>query len=365
MFSPQTVFVLGAGASFDLGLPTGDDLRSELLVVLERRENEARFVHRTLNEAIHGLCVRHAGNDWVTRFWEYSSAAVRIRDALPMAVSIDNLLHTHRHDSLMIQLGKLAIATVILEKESSSHLSARKQIIRGDVQLAITNTPEMSKSWYLPLMRLLATGKTVDQITHIFDNIAFVVFNYDRCLEHFLVNALMNYFNVSDRVAINAVNHLTIIHPYGQVGHLKWQRDAENRVVSSFGNAEGKIVEIADQILTFTESANEGVIGEVRNLIMGAETLVFMGFGYLPQNMELLSVPEISEVRRVFATMLGIGENDVPIAESEIARVLKRTIWRPGMLVSGLGNATEFHSYVERGTCRNLMDHHWLRLTRR
>lgn len=358
MFSPKTVFVLGAGASHDLKLPTGEELRTDLMGVLERDGQNHCFRNEQFNRSVMNLCGREDAN-WTVPFQRYLDVAVQIRYALPMAVSIDNLLHTHRNDQLMIRMGKLAIATSILEKEAQSYLCPQEPRRRGGVEVAVTNTERMAKSWYLPLMRLLVTGRTLEELGRIFENIAFVVFNYDRCLEHFLVNAVINYFNVDPRTAIDTVNRITIIHPYGQVGHFVWQDGAKDSVTSSFGNAEGKLIEIADQLLTFTESAEEGVVRETRALVAGAETLVFMGFGFLPQNMELLTVANPAATKRVFLTTKSIGDDDVEIVINELRHVLQR---KPTTERAGRGN--HFQAFVERGTCRELMDHHWLRLTR-
>lgn len=358
MFSPKTVFVLGAGASHDLKLPTGDELRTDLMSVLERDGQNHRFRNEQFNSSVMTLCGRQDVN-WQVPFQHYLDAAVRIRYALPMAVSIDNLLHTHRNDKLMIRMGKLAIATSILEKEVQSCLCPKEPRQRGNVEVAVTNTKDMAKSWYLPLMRLLVTGRTLEELDRIFENVAFVVFNYDRCLEHFLVNAVINYFNVDPKTAIETVNRITILHPYGQVGHFAWQDAANNRVISSFGNAAGKLIEIADQLLTFTESTEEGVVKKTQALVAGSETIVFMGFGFLPQNMELLTVPDPAATKRVFLTTKGIGDDDVEIVINELRHVLQR---KP--TTERAGRANHFQAFVERGTCRELMDHHWLRLTR-
>jgi len=326
--------------------------------VLERDGQNHRFRNEQFNRSVMTLCGGE-GVDWTFSFQRYLDAAVRIRYALPMAVSIDNLLHTHRNDELMVQMGKLAIATSILEKEAQSYLCPKEPRRRGDVEVAVANTKDMAKSWYLPLMRLLVTGRTLEELGRIFENVAFVVFNYDRCLEHFLVNAVINYFNACPEVAINTVNRITILHPYGQVGHFAWQDGARDSVISSFGKAEGKLIEIADQLLTFTESAAEGVAKKTRALVANSETLVFMGFGFLPQNMELLTVPDPAATKRVFLTTKGIGEDDVEIVINELRHVLQRK-----STTERAGRANHFQAFVERGTCRELMDHHWLRLTR-
>jgi hypothetical protein len=84
-----------------------------------------------------------------------------------------------------------------------------------------------------------------------------------------------------------------------------------------------------------------------------------MGFGFLPQNMELLRVERPSSVSKVFLTTKGIGDNDIGIVTSEIRTMVDR---KPSD--TGQARVGHFIDYVERGTCRDLMDHNWLQLTR-
>lgn len=359
MFGPQTVFILGAGASCEIGLPTGDALKSDIINILQRDGNNPRFSHGLFDLAMQQIC-QMGGSDWVSTFNVYAAACARLTAALPMAMSIDNLLHTHQADGIMVRIGKIAIACAILDRERGSYLAAGTDQYRGSVQSAVLDSADMMKSWYMPLMRLLVSGRTVDDLADIFSNVAFIVFNYDRCLEHFLINAVMSYFHVSDEVAIQVVNRLTIVHPYGQVGHLRWQKNAST--ISSFGDSEGRIIEIADQILTFTESAHEGVIQQVSLLVSQAQTLVFMGFGYLPQNMEMLSVRGKASVNTVLATTLNIGDHDVSLVGDRMSAILNAEEVGLNVMLGGY-EENQFHFHPERGTCRNLMDNNWLLLT--
>lgn len=54
----------------------------------------------------------------------------------------------------------------------------------------------------------------------MFDNVAFIVFNYDRCLEHFLSNALQLVYQISINDAQSILSACRIIHPYGKVAPL-------------------------------------------------------------------------------------------------------------------------------------------------
>lgn len=360
MFSPKTVFVVGAGASHDFGFPTGDELRFEIAQTLGRLFGRVVSFDDSFVNAVNDVC--REGN--VQFEWdEYRKAASRLLAALPLAISIDNLLHAHRQDHRMVLLGKLAICSVIIGKERASPLFGGDHTSASFVQPAPMDSPKFTQSWHLPLMRLLGMGKDLNQLDTLFENTAFIVWNYDRCLEHFLINAIIRYFDVDDDQAAKIVNNVSAVHPYGRAGQLPWQVGTDP--VAQYGDHWPPLREIAESILTFTESADEGVRAQAVDLIEGAETLVFTGFGFLPQNMQLLTTDATSSVRRVFATTYGVGDDDVAVIRREVGEMIKRDPWFQGKLPThGFADRPDFRFYAERGTCRNLMDHNWLRLTR-
>lgn len=100
MISRQTVFVLGAGASYPYGFPTGEELVGEI-IGLTRSE-------RTLDAFLYNGCV----DSDVKRF------AHDLADS--DAPSVDAFLE-HRRDFLKI--GKLAICLSLIPKEQDSSLS--------------------------------------------------------------------------------------------------------------------------------------------------------------------------------------------------------------------------------------------------
>jgi hypothetical protein len=355
MFAPKTVFVIGAGGSCDLGLPTGDALRLDLISMLARDGDNINFANDEFDEEVRKICYRD-GN-WLHEFSLFLEAADRIRAGLPFATSIDNFLDAHPRDEKMKQLGKMAIASTILNKEANSSLAGKEFVKSTSRQRPVQMfSPDLTTSWYAPLMRLLVTGRNVHNINSIFDNVAFIVFNYDRCLEHFLYNAVRSYFGLDAKAAAELVNGATIIHPYGQVGRLHWQ--TREGTVASFASQEGSLSEIAEQIQTFTESVGSGIVENVKRLIGGAETLALIGFGFLRQNIDLLTGNGRSHVARVFASAYGIGPTDISVAVQEIERMLnKLTVINEG--------PTGFEIYIEPVTCRQLLDNHRLRLTTR
>jgi hypothetical protein len=70
-------------------------------------------------------------------------------------------------------------------------------------------------------LRMLGSDIKAQSVNEIFDNVAFIVFNYDRCLEYFLENALQLVYNIKPNQARSIIDDLNIIHPYGLVGTSK------------------------------------------------------------------------------------------------------------------------------------------------
>lgn len=355
MFPRYSVFVLGAGASCDLGLPVGEDFRKNLIAALSRDRDNLQFINQYLTWPLIDRSQRKR-TDWSPAYQEYIDAAARIRFGLPLAVSIDNYLDAHRSDVTMQEIGKIAISITILQAERNSLLYGEGLPPVADVD-RLPSDAKLENSWYLPLMRMITSGRSVEEVNALFDNIAFVVFNYDRCLEHFLVNVIMTYFNVSPQTAIESVRRLVVVHPYGQVGYLPWQHDGPT---ADFGNPRSDLNLIAQGIQTFTESTDSGMVDSVREVVAQAETLIFMGYGFLEQNNDLLRV-DASSVRRVFATTKGISDQDIPIVKQCICSIVAKQEAKSGLEHMQHDFAEIF---IERGDCSALMANHRFRLSR-
>jgi hypothetical protein len=85
---------------------------------------------------------------------------------------------------------------------------------------------------------------------------------------------------------------LDITHPYGQVGKLPWQCAAIGRGIEFGERLHGEaLLNVSDEIKTFTEQAHdEAEKQHWQKLIQECEQLVFLGFGFHRQNIELLSL---------------------------------------------------------------------------
>jgi hypothetical protein len=106
--------------------------------------------------------------------------------------SIDNFIDAHRDDERVKLCGKLGIALAILKAERHSKLFLN-QYHRDSL-----NHHGLGDTWYSRFFQLLTQNVANDKIEDIFKNIAFITFNYDRCIEQFLFYSLQTYYAIPE-----------------------------------------------------------------------------------------------------------------------------------------------------------------------
>jgi hypothetical protein len=275
----RTVFVIGAGANSEIRLPTGPELKEKISNLLNFHFEFAQLKYG--DEVICSALRRHAGTS-AGNFGTLVESAQSIRGALPLAISIDNLIDAHRGNQAIELCGKLAIVRSILEAESQSLLffsNEREQI----------DFKKLEQTWYLPFFRLLTENCQREDLKARFSLVELVIFNYDRCVEHFLYFALMKYYGIGNAEAADIVNSTKIIHPYGTVGSLPFQ-DGTIKFQFGQGPRSSDLLQLANQIKTFTEGRGSNTEKEDKALadFRNANRIVFLGFAFHKQNLELL-----------------------------------------------------------------------------
>lgn len=357
MLSRRTVFVVGAGASRELNLPIGEELKGWIAAAIQvQRTPNGTFANAAVESAVRSYVSDEDAPMQQRVYQQFGEAAAVITRALPFALSIDQYLDSQRDNPIIVKLGKIGIAASILKAESKSSLG--KSVSPGAPDLRRSFPSEAGKTWHLKLVQLLTAGRPKADVKNVFEDVAFIVFNYDRCLEQYLSLALTQYYGEGSPVIRQALQSLTILHPYGQVGSMNWQNGT---TVPFGGEADGMLRSVADGILTFTESAEDGVTADVKALIQGAETVVFMGFGFLPQNVQLLTANRRSNASRVFYTTKGISKSDTDFVESDLEVILQKEAASPLFQIDAVD---AFNKFQEPETCLDLMNNNWMRLTR-
>src|SRR3984957_16115632 len=271
MFARRTLFILGAGASFEAGLPLGTGLAK---IIREKMDVQFERFTQPIGSGDHDLFahIAHMNRQDAGAFQQ---AAWRIGKGLGLAQSIDDFLDQHRSDEYLNHYGKVAIARAVLEAERGSHLYFNNQNIHtGKDEF---DPDKFANTWFSRFIYMLGRGVPREEVGRIFDNVCFMIFNYDRCVEYFLENALKRLYNLDDQDAIAIVDKLRIIHPYGSVGSL---RDVP------FGTSRANYDAIARTIKTYTEQvADVQVVKELGAEVEQAGCVIFLGFAYHSQNM--------------------------------------------------------------------------------
>jgi hypothetical protein len=314
------VLVVGAGASKEVLLPVGSELRNKIAAALNiRYEDGFRMISgdAVINDAFRELARKNDPQRGDINPLLHSSW--RIRDAMPQAISIDNFLDSHRDDERISICGKLAIARCILAAESESTLYVNRR--EAYPKINFTNA---EPTWFNAFFQVLHENCQEREIDTRFDQVAIVTFNYDRCIEHYLHGALQNYYGVPPDRASEAMKRLQIFHPYGSVGELPWQDRVKGVDFGATVNGQG-LIAAAQRLRTFTEGIDPALsnIIELQETLREAERIAFLGFAFHRLNLELLfpGLPDGSQTpdRPVFATGLSMSRADGDVIAKELA----------------------------------------------
>lgn len=317
--SINTVFVVGAGASKEAKLRTGLEFKGQIAQLLDMRYDD--FGHELehgdylIASALKGHVRQPDGREGNIN--PYLHEAWHIRDALPQAISIDHFIDAHRDNDKIALCGKLAIVRSILDDEKGSLLYYERSMGPN------INFSLLEKTWYIPFFQLLTENCGINDIKERFKSITLIIFNYDRCVEHFIYKALQNYYRLTEGEVIELVKNINIYHPYGVVGTLPW---VDQNGAMEFG-AEPRstqLLELSKKIKTFTEGTDPGSseILEIRKHMRIADRVVFLGFAFHKLNMQLITPEQVdgtinSDIR-CFATTLEISSSDKEVIEAQI-----------------------------------------------
>jgi hypothetical protein len=206
MIKKDTVFILGAGASYHYGYPTGEGLIEKVVEMANkllgycRNRLESGQVVQYLPDYVSAKCesksgIKGANAAWRSVIEECEELIKRIETVRPLV--IDYFL---AWSEKLRPIGKFMVAAVILDCQAKS---LRKKHSGSD--------------WYRFIIHKI--GSNCDDSTDIFkNNVHFVTFNYDISLEYYLRRSLssIELFKLSDIDAF--LNDKRITHIYGSVG---------------------------------------------------------------------------------------------------------------------------------------------------
>jgi hypothetical protein len=317
MFNRKTVFVVGAGAGFDIGMPIGTKLAEIVADKVNVQTDE--FGKHTRRGDANLLSIASGGDR--SKLAALQAAGRIIAGGIQLTNSIDDFLHLHQGNSEVVRIGKVAIVRAILESEKASPLFIDPSNIYNRMDLT-----KLSKTWYVKFMRILSKEVPLKSVDSIFKNVSFITFNYDRCIEHFLINALSPLYGITQDHARKLCESVVMHHAYGSVGSLPgWKSDLGAPV--GFGGYNADVSALANSIRTYTETArDQQEIEAIRATVSQAEVMVFLGFGFHQPNMRLLS-PGRQVKAQVFAMAYQCSQLQRDLALDDIGGMLQAGTW--------------------------------------
>jgi len=299
----KTVFVLGAGASCPYGYPSGARLR-ELICHPEEFVNYKHLWNS----------VQNISEVQVKQF----------KDAFEKS-SIKSIDIFMANNPKLAPVGKYIIAFEVFRAESQSCFGEKAKLQQEELAYAINHgkfvprkllliTLFQGGDWYFYLYNRLIEGLVGPNALPDFSDgkIAFITFNYDRSLEHFLYESLRNSFTeVSEDRIIQSLSQLKILHVYGQIAPLKWQNPSDYVDYKPL-LSESFLQNTANNIRTIYEQKESPELNEARQLLAQAEQIFFLGFGYAEENLEILKLSDRTKrTSWIYGTAFGLENGEL------------------------------------------------------
>lgn len=304
---PRSVFVVGAGSSIAVGgkyFPSGAILLEKIGAELKAPASGSS--RSAVGQLILETSLSLLNND----FKRFAEAAQRIHSVAYAYGSIDRLI-TNLDSPDVTLIAKACIAYFVGRAEIS--LSRMTGTDAG---------AEAGKTWlYAYLKEYLARAKTLAEAMDMLAEAKFVVFNYDRVIEHIIAVFLRNRFELSDHAAIQAVSKLGIEHPYGSLGALSpsprptFAADAKE-FESVFYHRVGELI---SGLKTFGESVDRDIPERIQKAIDECRNLIFVGFGFGEENLQLiLPADNVGPTKKLYSTNFDINERRWGSIESAV-----------------------------------------------
>ena len=334
MTTIKTLFVIGAGASKEANLPTGEELKRHISRLLSLREHdfsEPSFEDKLISQAIYVLSRSSHNTNININIKPYINAAKHICDALPQASSIDSFIDSQPENEIIANCGKLGIVRSILDAEKNSKLCIDGSNINNKM-----NFNGLANTWYTPFFQILTGGKAKMYLSERFKSVTLIIFNYDRCVEHFLFHNLKNFYRMEDSEAAELINQMNIYHTYGSVGSLPWEIKRNSNSVIDFGGERllaGELLKLKDKIQTFTEGTDpdSSDVSAIKTHMVEANRIIFLGFAFHELNMELIApnkpITEPKNKPQFYASTVGISENHKEAIRLHIERMYEDKIF--------------------------------------
>ena len=274
MITAPTVFVLGAGASHPYGLPLGTGLRDQIL---------SRYANPTDGHRVHLMNTTPFNPGQISTF----ISALKYSGLL----SVDAFLE--RRPEFM-DIGKATIGIELLHGEVHDRLW------------------EGSENWLTYLYSQHMVGNSLEDFAK--NNVAFVTFNYDRCVEHFFFTSLKNSFGKSDEETAAIAGKINVVHLHGRLGHLPWQSGkqsidfGDNQIDVRKMNILMKEIKVVHE--DHTADGRDADFNLAGAILANARRIYLLGFGFGERNVKRIKL-DVLTPEAYLGTGVGLTDKEL------------------------------------------------------
>jgi len=287
MITEPTVFIIGAGGSKPYGFPTGKELRE--------------LICKNYLEKFSALIQNEAEDDFTTK------------TQIDIAKKFVDAFYNSNNESIDLFLSKN------LGFSDSGTRSITIEILDAERRFAEEGMKFRSNDWYGYLFNRMTEDLVRNEgYKQILDNkVSFITFNYDRSLENIFSKSIRNSYLSNATETLQYLSKIPIHHVHGQTGFLSWQKSSKH---IKFGQAYH--LDLIDQIrqdIKIIYDFERSIDNEISTLIREAKRIFFLGFGYSPENLKLLKIPDILVPgQKVYGTALGLLPEEIIIVKHRL-----------------------------------------------
>ena len=315
------VFIIGAGCSVPYGFPTGAMLMQKLkdFNYGDKNLDSPSFspppylfdlYHELFGKYQHYTTLRKADEQHAFHVENITSKKIS-ETIVPFAKSIRHSMMVSTDEFLKNRLGQKQNEQVDFGKR----LIAREILVaerESEKQFSYEDGKRISKKYWLGnidwIQHLLSQIDQQSNWDEILKQTVFLTFNYDRVLEYSIFLYLTSDKQYADADARSFIKEMQIFHVNGFIGSLE---------EIPFGAVEnGKYQDIAKGMETVWEkrqNRDESEKERYQGFLKNAVRVYFMGFSYIPDNLESIGIPRGAEIIRnakVYATAMGLSSQN-------------------------------------------------------
>ncbi len=348
MFEKETVFILGAGASWHYGYPTGEELVKKVI-------EATNFIEKHLNQKRRSAFYGDFTPDFIAKAFPNTQNDIveSTKSLLDVCENIRNKLiiinppvidYFLRDNPALQMIGKFLIAMVIKDCEY-------KSLKEGNINKPTDDRKKANDHWLrFIIYQLLAPRHNNPLDTenighHLCENkVSFITFNYDTSLEYKIYQSLSNTEVINSDICNGFINEDRFIHIYGKVNSNDRSTIESTNTVSTYNLWEqfnkdswsegtsnkmrtNKVFLDYCYDLATTKDKNKGIktiggingekhdnevaINNAKRKIEAAKTVYILGYGFDKQNNELLELGGLlnyTKEKRILFTNFGNHE---------------------------------------------------------